>query len=164
MPGCCLSVTPFHELSPAALYELLALRQLVFPSSRTAPTWTVTAKIKKALHLLGSKRRWTAGCLRAPARPVSVIRKRRLAASSITLMFGGSGCGRILMQEAISQLVRPLGQFPFASVPKRICVVFYESFGFVAVSDPYDEDGILHILMLRERPGSAANRAPRFGP
>ena len=28
--------------------------------------------------------------------------------------------------------------------------IFYESFGFVQVSEPYDEDGIIHIDMIKE--------------
>ena len=57
--------------------------------------------------------------------------------------------GRPLMEEAIrftESLYPKLGIKIGGQVYLK---AFYESLGFVAVSDPYDEDGILHIDMLK---------------
>jgi ElaA protein len=70
--------------------------------------------------------------------------------------FRGLNLGRTLMQEAI--------RFTHATFPSagiRISAqlylqAFYESLGFVAVTAPYDEDGIPHITMTM----SAKNELP----
>ncbi|MFO0656853.1 MAG: GNAT family N-acetyltransferase [Polyangia bacterium] len=145
------SVTPFHELSPAALYELLALRQLVFSVEQNCAYLDCDGKDQKALHLLGSS---DDGRLVAYARllPPGVCYPEASIGRVVNHpAVRRSGCGQILMQEAISQLVRAFGPVPIRIGAQAYLRRFYESFGFVTVSDPYDEDGILHILMLREK-------------
>jgi len=61
----------------------------------------------------------------------------------------GSGAGRALMAEAIA---RAEGLWPGQALRIGAQVYldkFYGEFGFAQVSAPYDEDGIVHIEMLR---------------
>jgi ElaA protein len=66
----------------------------------------------------------------------------------------GTGLGRALMQEALR---RAAALWPGAAVrigAQRRLEAFYASLGFVTDSEPYDEDGIPHVEMLR--PGDCA--------
>jgi len=61
----------------------------------------------------------------------------------------GAGAGRVLMEQAIAECTR---RYPGAGIrigAQRYLERFYASFKFVTVSEPYDEDGIEHVTMLR---------------
>ncbi|MBB3196453.1 GNAT family N-acetyltransferase [Roseateles terrae] len=62
----------------------------------------------------------------------------------------GTGLGRTLMQEALAACARLWPDVPIELGAQAHLRDFYGSFGFVAVSDVYDEDGIPHIDMRRE--------------
>lgn len=65
----------------------------------------------------------------------------------------GSGLGRELVRRGIGE---SLARFPGRSIrigAQAHLIDFYASFGFAVDSDPYDEDGIPHVEMLR--PASA---------
>ena len=61
----------------------------------------------------------------------------------------GGGSGRALLAEGIACAER---QHPGQRIrigAQQHLEAFYASFGFATVSAPYDEDGIMHIDMLR---------------
>lgn len=61
----------------------------------------------------------------------------------------GTGTGKELMREAI-QRVEAAGWGPGIRIAAQMYLEqFYEAFGFVRVSDPYTEDDIWHVDMLR---------------
>ena len=57
--------------------------------------------------------------------------------------------GRSLMSEAIRVTEQKFPEMGIKIGAQVYLQGFYESLGFEAVSDPYDEDGILHVHMLR---------------
>ncbi len=143
------SLTAFADLSPHALYDLLTLRQLVFSVEQNCAYLDCDGKDLVALHLLG---RDEAGRLVAYSRllPPGAC----YAESSIGRVVNHpevrrSGVGRLLLRESIAQLVHAFGPVPIRIGAQMYLRQFYESFGFVTVSEPYDEDGIPHIQMLR---------------
>jgi ElaA protein len=54
------------------------------------------------------------------------------------------------MKEAIAQAEKLWPGKPVRIGAQMYLKAFYESFGFTQSSEPYDEDGILHIEMIRE--------------
>ena len=64
----------------------------------------------------------------------------------------GTGCGRELMARAIAHAEKLWPGKALRIGAQRYLERFYGSFGFETVSEPYDEDGIMHVEMLR--PGS----------
>jgi ElaA protein len=64
--------------------------------------------------------------------------------------YRGKGLGKLLMEEghkAVNKL------FPGSSIQigaQLYLKEFYESFGYTAVTEPYDLDGIQHIGMVRQ--------------
>jgi ElaA protein len=63
--------------------------------------------------------------------------------------FRRDGLGRLLMQEALDQALRLFPGFPLKIGAQAYLQKFYESFGFVITGEPYMEDGIPHIHMIR---------------
>ena len=60
-----------------------------------------------------------------------------------------TGCGRELMRLAIAHAERLWPGQALRIGAQRYLEPFYGSFGFETVSEPYDEDGIMHVEMLR---------------
>jgi ElaA protein len=58
--------------------------------------------------------------------------------------------GRALMKEAVAQASRLWPGERLRIGAQMYLKSFYEEFGFAQSSEPYDEDGILHIEMTRE--------------
>ena len=61
----------------------------------------------------------------------------------------GTGLGHALMHEAVSALQTHLGALPIRIGAQAHLHGFYEQHGFARTGEPYMEDGIPHIEMLR---------------
>ena len=60
----------------------------------------------------------------------------------------GSGVGRVLMERALMESLRLYPGQGIRIAAQQYLERFYAGLGFVTVSEPYDEDGILHVKML----------------
>jgi ElaA protein len=152
-PAVRWSWREFAELSPAELYEVLALRQRVFVVEQTCPYLDADGWDDRAGHLLG----WVDG---ADGRPMLGAYVRifgagvKYAEASIGRVVTSplarrTGLGRVLMTEAIR---RTEALAPGAGIrigAQRYLEAFYASLGFRTVSAPYDEDGIEHVEMVK---------------
>ena len=61
----------------------------------------------------------------------------------------GSGIGRELLERGIAHAQRLHPDHRIRIGAQRYLERFYAGFGFVTCSEPYDEDGISHVDMLR---------------
>ncbi|MBC7840930.1 MAG: GNAT family N-acetyltransferase [Gemmatimonadaceae bacterium] len=62
--------------------------------------------------------------------------------------FRGTGLGRVLMERALVECARLYPGQGIRIGAQHYLERFYAGLGFVTVSAPYDEDGILHVKML----------------
>lgn len=60
-----------------------------------------------------------------------------------------TGVGRVLMAEALRRLEGLAPGRPVRLAAQRYLERFYSEFGFTTASAPYEEDGIMHVDMLR---------------
>jgi ElaA protein len=60
-----------------------------------------------------------------------------------------TGSGRELMREALARADKLWPGKPIRIGAQRYLERFYGGYGFVRASEPYDEDGIMHIEMVR---------------
>ncbi len=60
-----------------------------------------------------------------------------------------TGAGRLLMAEALRRLEALAPGQPIKLAAQRYLESFYSSFGFTTASAPYEEDGIIHVDMVR---------------
>ena len=143
----------FADLPNADLYEMLAQRQDVFVLEQQCLYPDMDGYDQGAWHLLG----WRI-----------IDGKRQLAASLRVICAGREVQRDVARPRAVNARLRA-APAPAASCSSqgiahaeqlhpghRIRIgaqqyleAFYASFGFKTVSEPYDEDGIMHVEMLR---------------
>jgi ElaA protein len=144
--------TPFNDLTPAQLYAMLALRQQVFVLEQTCLYPDIDGLDPDAHHLLGwhtvDGKRELAATLRclAPGVKYDEMSLGRVVTSPSTR---GSGMGHQLIAEGISRAEALHPGHGIRIGAQAHLERFYGGYGFVTVTAPYDEDGILHVDMLR---------------
>jgi ElaA protein len=142
----------FADLTAFDLHAVLALRQQVFVLEQACLYPDIDGLDPGAHHLLGwhsvDGRRELAATLRclAPGAKYAEMSLGRVVTSPAAR---GSGVGRELVATGIAfaQQLHPGHAIRIGA--QAHLERFYAGFGFVTVSAPYDEDGILHVDMLR---------------
>lgn len=130
------------------LYEIIKARESVFVVEQNCPYQETDELDLHAWHLSVLVN----GELAAYARVVDPRDKNSLPSIGrvMTLKkFRGQKIGRALMEEAIKFTEQ---KYPGTDIKISAQVYlqkFYESLGFHASGEPYDEDGILHIDMIK---------------
>ncbi|WP_309711432.1 GNAT family N-acetyltransferase [Armatimonas sp.] len=144
---------PFEILSLTDLYDLMRLRQEVFVVEQSCVYLDADGYDQKARHLLGRDGEGQlVACLRLFAPGVkypefstdAVIGRVCTAASARR-----TGLGQELMRRGIAEAERlwPGGGIRISA--QAYLRSFYGKLGFEAISEPYDEDGIPHVEMVR---------------
>jgi ElaA protein len=141
----------FRDLTTTELYQILQLRNEVFIVEQNCPFQDLDDKDFYSFHFMGfdtdTQKIVAYTRLLPPGISYSEASVGRVVTSPIAR---GSGIGKVLMQKSLDTL-----EEMFASANIRIGAQlylknFYESFGFQQDSEVYLEDGIEHILMIRE--------------
>lgn len=142
----------FAELGNQELYEVLAQRQHVFILEQQCLWNDFDGLDQDAHHLLGwqvigGKRQLVAylRCL-APGAKYTEMSLGRVMTSKEGR---GSGVGRELVALGIAHAERQYPGHRIKIGAQMYLEKFYASFGFVTISAPYEEDGIMHVDMLR---------------
>ena len=131
---------------------MVRLREGVFIVEQNCPYPDADGRDPAAWHLLG----WASGS--GERRLVAYARVFepgvRYAESSIGRIVSapevrGTGVGRALVAEGLRRLesLAPGQRIKIAA--QRRLEDFYTTFGFTVVSAPYEEDGIMHVDMIR---------------
>lgn len=143
----------FDDLTPADLYSAMELRQRVFVVEQNCPYMDADGIDGEAMHLLGWDTSSEARRLAAYARLLPPGIKYPEASIGRVCTHPdarGAGKGKELMGEAI-QLVEGSGWGRDIRIAAQMYLErFYEGFGFRRVTDPYLDDDIWHVDMLRE--------------
>lgn len=138
----------FTELGLDAMYEALALRARVFILEQ-GPYLDLDGVDRQSWHLLGRGLGGESLAYLRVVDPGIKYPEPSIGRVVVDKSARGTGLGRTLMQEGIS---RCEAVWPGRSI--RISAqahleAFYASLGFVAQGEPYLEDDIPHIQMLR---------------
>lgn len=139
---------PFSALTTLELYELLRLRSEVFVLEQTCAFQELDGADTEAMHLLGERDGRLAAyarCFAAGVKFAEASIGRVVTHSSAR----GGGIGHVLMKEAVDRLQAHWGPQAIRIGAQARLEKFYEQHGFVQNGEPYIEDGIPHIEMLR---------------
>lgn len=138
----------FAELGVDKLYDLLALRCQVFIVEQV-PYLDPDGLDRAAWHLLG---RDGAGVLHAYLRvvdPGAKYEEPSIGRVAVAAAARGQGLGRVLMHEGLARTAQVWPGRAVRIGAQAHLARFYGSLGFAPVGEPYDEDGIPHVEMLR---------------
>ncbi len=146
----------FDELAPGELYAVLQLRQMVFVVEQNCPYLDADGLDADAWHLRGWFPTGEGGeMLAAYVRilPPGVKYAEPSIGRVVTHpQLRRSGLGKQLMREAIRRVESVAPGMAVRIEAQCYLQRFYEEFGFAVDSAPYDEDGILHVEMVRPGP------------
>lgn len=142
----------FAALTNAELYTVLAARQQVFIVEQSCIFPDLDGLDADAQHLLGWRmvdgQRQLAAYLRLLAPGVKYA-EPSIGRVLTTPAARGSGAGRALLKEGTRGTDRLYPGHANRIGAQRYLEQFYAQFGYVTITAPYDEDGILHVDMLR---------------
>lgn len=142
----------FNQLTNRDVYAMMAARLHVFVLEQQCLWNDFDGLDTDAHHLLGwavvDGQRQLVAYLRVLA-PGAKYVEASIGRVLTTSVARGGGAGRALVEKGLAQLA---GLYPQARVKigaQQYLERFYASFGFTTISAPYEEDGIMHIDMLR---------------
>ena len=138
----------FSALSGKQIYAILKARCEVFVVEQNCIFLDIDGRDETALHLMA----WTesdglAAYLRIHG-PKTSFKEASLGRVLTTKIFRGTGIGRQLLEQGLKHLAAHYPNQPVRIGAQSYLTDFYGSFGFVADSEEYIEDGIAHVEML----------------
>ncbi len=145
------SILPFSKLSVMQLHDLLRLRVDIFVVEQQCPYPEIDGKDPECFHLLGSN---VNGELLAAARiapPGLIYNQASVGRVVVRQDARGHRHGRELMEEAMAFCQNELKSNSIKLAAQHYLEKFYQSLGFVTISDIYPWDGIDHVDMIWEK-------------
>ena len=142
----------FSELRPDDLYAVVRLREAVFVVEQNCPYPDADGRDPAAWHLLCWNQGPAERSLVAYARvfePGVRYTEGSIGRVATALEVRGTGVGKRLMAEALRRLELLAPEQKIKIAAQQRLEAFYAGFGFTTVSAPYEEDGIMHVDMVR---------------
>jgi ElaA protein len=138
----------FGDLAPREIHDLYRARAAAFVVEQDCAFQDLDGADPECWHLLGHEgAELVAYCRLVP--PGVKFAEPSIGRVVTTHAARGTGRGRALMEEALACAEKLWQGRPIRIGAQHRLERFYEDFGFVTSSAPYDEDGILHVEMLR---------------
>ncbi|CAG4905872.1 Protein ElaA [Paraburkholderia saeva] len=140
----------FDDLTPAEVYDMLAARSAVFVVEQNCLYGDIDGLDTEAWHLFAygqsEPRAKLAGYLRVllPDESETDIRIGRVLT---TADFRGQGLGTQMLERALGHIATQWPTTPIRLHAQAHLQPFYGAFGFEAISDIHEEDGIPHVWM-----------------
>jgi ElaA protein len=141
----------FTELNTTELYQILQLRNEVFIVEQNCPFQDLDDKDFKSFHLIGFDEDSRKILAYTRIVPAGVSYEEASIGRVVTSpQARGGGIGRELMLKSIKLLEELFSNVPIKIGAQYYLKKFYESLGFQQVGEIYLEDGIEHILMIKQ--------------
>lgn len=143
---------PFERLTPQRLYALLQLRSAVFVVEQACVFQDLDGADTACHHLMALDPH--GGVLAAVRLVPEGLKYAEASIGRVVTAPQARGLklGHELMARACRELARLWGPQPIRIGAQAHLQSFYGHHGFVTDSEPYDEDGIAHVEMLRPAP------------
>jgi len=142
-------VKTFEDLDTTTLYQLLQLRSEIFVVEQDCVYQDLDGKDQKALHIIGAKkdkivaytRIFKAGDYMAQASIGRVVVKKEERQY---------GYGIDIMKASIQAVEEKFQESSIALSAQTYLKRFYNSLGFIEKGGEFLEDGIPHVMMIRD--------------
>lgn len=137
-----------EDLSVLEFYHLIAAREAVFVVEQNCPYQETDAMDLQAWHLRVMHNDELVACARV-VDPGVKYPQPSIGRVMTVETFRQHKIGRALMQEAIRFTEQTFPAMGIKIGAQVYLQAFYESLGFASVGEPYDEDGIMHMDMIK---------------
>jgi ElaA protein len=134
----------FNELTTTELYQILQLRFNVFVLEQQSLYDEFDNKDFEAQHIFFSEDSKIVSYIRVFKKDSNTGTFGRVV---VTKEYRGKNLGYEIVQEGIKYLLEDLASKSIDIEAQQYLKKFYEKVGFVQVSDPYDDCGVMHIDM-----------------
>ncbi|WP_343618106.1 GNAT family N-acetyltransferase [Flavobacterium sp.] len=141
-------IKPFEALTVNELYDLLKLRSEIFVVEQNCVYLDMDGKDHKALHLFGTFEGKIVAYSRLFDAGIS-FDNASIGRVTVDAHYRDRKWGHDLMREAIAGIKTHFGKDKITIAAQLYLKKFYESHGFVQISEMYLEDDIEHIDMTR---------------
>lgn len=136
----------FSELTTEELYDILKLRNQVFIIEQKCIYQDCDGRDKDSIHLFIREKEIIVAYLRIPARGIS-YKDISIGRVVVDPNYRNRGLARLLLVRSIEYIRDVLNENKIVISAQLYLKSFYESLGFIAISDTYLEDNIPHIEM-----------------
>lgn len=139
----------FEGLSVYQLYEALRLRESIFIVEQNVPYIDLDGKDKQCMHLMGYAEHDMVAYMRIV--PLDLFERGYFSLGRVVVRsdLRGTGIGREMVSRGIKYLDKVRKGHPIKISSQFYLKDFYASFGFIAQGEPYIEDKIPHIAMIK---------------
>lgn len=141
-------IKTFDELTNDELYQILQLRSEVFVVEQNCVFQDIDNKDQQSYHHLCMIDGILAGYTRLMPAELS-YNEISIGRVVTAPAFRGIGLGKDLMQKSVEACEKLFEETTIRIGAQLHLSKFYNSIGFIESGEPYDEDGILHIEMVR---------------
>ena len=142
---CQLHIKTFDQLTTSELYELLRIRSEVFVVEQDCVYQDVDNNDQTAIHIWLTKGGKTVAMCRICPEGT------KLASTSIGRVITterGKGYGMLIMKIAINTVMERIPAADHIEIEAQLTKQkFYERLGFVATSEPFMMEGLMHLEM-----------------
>lgn len=137
------------DLGCDVLYDILQLRQEIFVVEQKCYYLDADGLDQQAYHFIGrDEKKQILSYLRIIP-PASEGEPVRIGRVLVRAGHRGKGLAREIMEEALARIQAIYTKKPVKISAQTYLQGFYTSLDFVKTSEPYDEDGIEHVDMVR---------------
>lgn len=139
----------FDELTVDLLHDILLLRQNVFVIEQNCPYDDIDGFDKHSWHLIGRDNEGEMVAYLRLVKPGYKFENPSIGRILTAQKVRSTGVGLEMIDVAIKKVEELYPGRPIELCAQVYAQDFYARFGFEPVGEPYDEDGIMHINMIR---------------
>lgn len=138
----------FTQLNTTELYDLLQLRSEVFVVEQDCVYQDIDGKDEKALHILGYKNKKLVAYTRV-FKPGDYFEAASIGRVVVAVNERKNKFGYDIMNAAMEAVKKQFNTNKITISAQTYLKRFYNKLGFFETGEPYLEDGIPHIKMIR---------------
>jgi len=143
-----ISIKTFEQLSLKELYFILQLRSEVFVVEQDCVYQDIDAKDQYALHIIGKKDTKIIAYTRV-FKGGDYFKEASIGRVVVSLKDRHLNYGQQIMEASIVAIKNNYDTSEIKISAQKYLENFYNNLGFKTIGDPYLEDGIPHIAMLK---------------
>lgn len=144
-----ISVKRFNEFEIEELYDVLKLRTDIFVVEQDCAYPELDDFDKEAQHVIG----WVDNDIAAYTRllpPETVYTQPSIGRVAIAEKFRRKGLGQKIFDRSVIEIQKSFPGQEIKIQAQTYLEKFYQSFGFITISEPYPDVGVWHVDMIKK--------------